>query len=204
MSEGSVFESIGRVLLRIDEIKKRFGCEINPDHGVSFEGSLEQVNARQSADLPVREAAISEGNGVESQLKTQPALYNELIETASEKYRVPTSLIKAVIQQESNFDKNAVSRKGAIGLMQLMPGTADLLGVGDPYDAEENILGGTRYLRELINLYEGNLNRALAAYNAGPTRAKGGIPDIQETKNFIDSVLRNYNRFSQYREEGFE
>jgi soluble lytic murein transglycosylase-like protein len=85
-----------------------------------------------------------------------------------------------------------------------MPRTADLLGVENPYDAEENILGGTRYLRELINLYEGNLNRALAAYNAGPERAKGGIPDIKETKNFIDSVLRNYNRFSQYREERFE
>jgi soluble lytic murein transglycosylase-like protein len=117
MSEGSVFESIGRVLLRIDEIKKRFGCETNLDHGVSFCDRLEQVNAGQSADLTVREIAAAEGNGLESEFTTQPAFYNELIEAASEKYSVPTSLIKAVIQQESNFDKNAVSRKGAIGLM---------------------------------------------------------------------------------------
>lgn len=205
MSEGSVFESIGRVLLRIDEIKNRFGCGKNSDQGVSFESSLEQISAEQSAALPVREAASSEGDGTESELKTKPALYNEIIEAASEKFRIPVSLIKSVIQQESSFNRNAVSKKGAMGLMQLMPGTADLLGVEDPYDVEENIMGGTRYLRELINLYGGNLNRALAAYNAGPERARVGIPDIRETKDFIASVLRNYDDFSKYNdEEGIE
>ncbi len=203
MSEGSVFENIGRVLLRIDEIKKRFGCGKNPDQGVSFESSLEQVNAKQDAAC-VPEGALLAGDGPESEVQTQPALYNKIIEVASEKFRIPTSLIKAVIQQESSFDSNAVSNKGAIGLMQLMPGTADLLGVSDSYDAEENIMGGTRYLRELINLYGGNLNRALAAYNAGPERARVGIPDIRETKDFIASVLRKYDEFSQYSdEEGF-
>ena len=88
--------------------------------------------------------------------------------------------------------------------MQLMPVTAEVLGVENPFDIEENIFGGTRYLRELINRYDGNLNRALAAYNAGPQRVKGVIPNISETVNFIDSVLRNYETFSKYEDnEGF-
>ena len=88
-----------------------------------------------------------------------------------------------------------------MGLMQLMPETADSLGVADPFNAEENILGGTKYLRELINLYKGNLNRALAAYNAGPGQVNEGIPNIQETKNFIKSVLRYYDSYSKFKNE---
>jgi soluble lytic murein transglycosylase-like protein len=205
MSEGSVFESISRVVLRIDEIKKRFGYGKSPEQEVSFESCLEQVNAKEDAALSLQEGAQPAGDAPESELQAHHALYGEIIEAASEKFRIPASLIKAVIQQESSFDRNAVSNKGAIGLMQLMPKTADVLGVSDPYDAEENIMGGTRYLRELINLYGGNLNRALAAYNAGPERVKMGIPDIRETKDFIATVLANYDELSQYsNEEGFE
>jgi len=105
-----------------------------------------------------------------------------------------------VIQQESDFKEDAVSKKGAQGLMQLMPGTAGLLGVEDPFDAEENIFGGTRYLRELIDLYGGNLNKALAAYNAGPNRVGDTIPRIPETVNYIRSVLDYYNQFSKSKE----
>jgi soluble lytic murein transglycosylase-like protein len=91
-----------------------------------------------------------------------------------------------------------------MGLMQLMPETARSLGVEDPFDPEENIFGGTRYLVDLINLYEGNLNKALAAYNAGPQRVTTRVPNIPETRGFVDAVLHFYEDYSKTTdEEGF-
>jgi len=127
--------------------------------------------------------------------------YDEIIKTASERFGIPGSLIQAIIKQESGFDNSAVSSKGAMGLMQLMPETANSLGVGNPFDPEENILGGTRYLVDLLNQYEGNLNLALAAYNAGPNRVEDKVPGISETKGFIDSVLRYYQRYQKFNKE---
>ncbi|MCK4923843.1 MAG: lytic transglycosylase domain-containing protein [Spirochaetes bacterium] len=130
--------------------------------------------------------------------------YDEIIEAAAEQYRIPSALIRAVIKQESNFNAEAVSHKGAMGLMQLMPGTADLLGVDNPFDPEENLFGGTQYLVDLLGRYGGNLNKALAAYNAGPNRVQDNIPNFQETRNFVDSVLYYYESFSKTTdEEGF-
>lgn len=190
MPDGSVFESIENVLLRIDEIKRRFGIRRTDwamERSTSFQKTLEEKSAAAEDTLKSNEGE-ADGNGP----------YADIIKAASEQYRIPESLIRAVIKQESNFERAALSDKGAMGLMQLMPETALELGVEDPYDVEKNIFGGTRYLSEMIDLYEGNLNRALAAYNAGPHRVGERIPDIQETKNFIDSVLQYYNTFSKY------
>ena len=198
MSEGTVFQSIENVLIRIEEIKRRFGVRGNSSSfniNSSFEQELERAKV-QEAEVEVQ--GISDHKNTTTD---DGALYKEIIETAAEKYRIPEPLIRAVIKQESNFNQGAVSNKGAMGLMQLMPATADLLGVDDPLNAEENILGGSKYLRELINLYKGNLNRALAAYNAGPGQVNEGIPNIQETKNFIKSVLRYYNSYSKFKNE---
>jgi soluble lytic murein transglycosylase-like protein len=190
MSDGSVFESIENVLLRIDEIKRRFGIrrtDWEVERSPSFQKTLEEKSA--TAEEPhTSNAGEPEDQGP----------YADIIKTASQLYRIPETLIQAVIKQESNFEHTALSEKGAMGLMQLMPDTAHELGVEDPYDVEQNIFGGTHYLSDMIDLYEGNLNRALAAYNAGPYRVRERIPDIQETKNFIDSVLQHYNAFSKY------
>jgi soluble lytic murein transglycosylase-like protein len=143
----------------------------------------------------------TDGRGVDGMGTGGSIPFKKIIQAAAQRYELPEPLIRAVIQQESGFDGSAVSPKGAMGLMQLMPETAGLLGVNDPFDVEENVLGGTRYLRELINLYGGNLNKALAAYNAGPNRVTDEIPNIPETRDYVRSVLDYYESFSKSQEK---
>jgi soluble lytic murein transglycosylase-like protein len=123
--------------------------------------------------------------------------YEELIQQASERFRVDPFLIKAVIKAESDFDYQAVSNKGAQGLMQLMPETAYDMEVGDPFNPEENIFGGTRYLGLLLERYKNDKTKALAAYNAGPERVEEykGIPPFTETEDFVERVLNYYEAY---------
>jgi len=116
--------------------------------------------------------------------------YDEMIGLTAREQRVQPALVKAVIAAESSFDPAAVSRKGAQGLMQLMPATARDLGVDDPLEPKDNVRGGTRYLRSMLDRY-GDLSRALAAYNAGPTAVDryGGIPPYRETQDYVNRVL---------------
>ena len=116
---------------------------------------------------------------------------------AAARYQLDPHLIKAVIRQESNFRPDAVSHAGAMGLMQLMPRTAESLGVTDPFSISQNIFGGTRYLSQMLERFEGDIELALAAYNAGASRVErhGGIPPIQETQNFVPSVLRHKEQY---------
>ncbi len=113
-----------------------------------------------------------------------------IFEEAASAYNVSVNLIKAVAKAESGFNPNAVSKSGAIGVMQLMPSTARSLGVTDPYDARQNIMGGTKYLRQNLDRFNGNVSLALAAYNAGPNAVQkyGGIPPYQETQNYVRIV----------------
>ncbi len=115
-----------------------------------------------------------------------------LIEMASAKVGLAAELLRAVIGQESSFYPCAVSAKGALGLMQLMPATARDLEVEDPFDPEQNIDGGSRYLKQLLLRYGGDLGLALGAYNAGPTRVDQimGIPPIAETQNYVERILK--------------
>jgi soluble lytic murein transglycosylase-like protein len=117
------------------------------------------------------------------------------------RYRVDPYLIKAVIRAESDFNSRAVSKKGAQGLMQLMPATARELRVSDPFNPRDNIDGGTRYLRQMLDIFEGNLMLSLAAYNAGPgtVRRAQGVPRIPETIRYVTKVLKQYR---VYRDEG--
>lgn len=119
--------------------------------------------------------------------------YEPIIDSASEKYKLPSELIKAVIKTESYGDSLVVSKAGAKGLMQLMDGTASDLGVRNSFDPQENIFGGTRYLREQLDRFDGNLKLALAAYNAGPGNVEkyNGIPPFKETQNYVVKVLNS-------------
>jgi len=124
--------------------------------------------------------------------------YDPLILKTAEKHSVDYALVKAVIRAESNFNPTAISRVGARGLMQLMPGTAYALRVNDSFHPEDNIEGGVRYLRYLLNLFQGDLHLALAAYNAGERAVfrYRGIPPYQETRTYVRRVLHYFQQYS--------
>jgi soluble lytic murein transglycosylase-like protein len=119
-----------------------------------------------------------------------------VVNEASGRYRLDPDLVNSVIKAESGFNARAVSPKGAQGLMQLMPGTASQLGVPNPFDPEANVEGGTRYLRELMERYNFDMVKALAAYNAGPQRVEhyGGVPPYYETRRYVARVVKDFNK----------
>jgi len=127
------------------------------------------------------------------QISTKAQIMNKVSEI-SRKYGVDDKLVNALIKQESGFNVNAKSKVGALGLMQLMPSTAKSMGVTDPMNPEQNIEGGVKYLRSMLDKYNGNVILALAAYNAGPGAVDKytGVPPYKETQNYVRSILANY------------
>lgn len=132
-------------------------------------------------------------------LNSQNNNIDGLIDKYASKNNLDSDFIKALIKQESGFQSGAKSHCGAMGLMQLMPATAASLGVNNAYDPEENIAGGTKYLKGLLDKFQGNKELALAAYNAGPGAVNkyGGIPPYKETQNYVKNVLSNYQNYKQ-------
>ena len=123
-----------------------------------------------------------------------PVELDSMVQETAEKHHVDPNLVRAVISAESNWNSRAVSRKGALGLMQLIPGTAQTLGVGNAFDPAQNVDAGVRYLGMLLERYNGDLSKALAAYNAGPGLVDrfGGVPNIRETRNYVQKVTSTY------------
>ena len=148
-------------------------------------GKSSQTNRKIAINRPV----------ARSKNDSSPQTINAFIQTAATEHGVDPLLIKAIIKAESNFDPAAVSPKGAQGLMQLMPATARDLQVADPLDPLENVLGGTRYLRYLLDSYNWDVALSLAAYNAGPGNVKGAVPNINETRTYVAKVLKNYDSY---------
>jgi len=121
--------------------------------------------------------------------------YDRFIREASDLYSISYPLLKAIIKAESDFNPRAVSKKGALGLMQLMPENIKAMNISDPFDPWENIMGGARYFRKMLDRFEGKLSLSLAAYNAGPTtveRYNHRIPPYKETENYVEKVLKFY------------
>ena len=145
---------------------------------------------------------------LKSDLKGPPTYSKQEIRRAvtvyAKLYRLDPALLQAVIKVESNFRQDAISRRGAVGLMQLMPPTAARLQVANIHDPLQNIQGGAKHLRHLLNFYDGNLRLALAAYNAGVHRVKGDVPRIRETKVYIQNVLAYYHTYHRHHEVSIE
>lgn len=159
---------------------------------VDADGVVHFTNAPPSRQYKLyrRETRFSQnGSSIPSSV---PSSLGEIVSRYSAQYSLDEHLVHAVIKAESNYNPSAVSRKGALGMMQLMPETARLLNVDNPLDIEENIRGGSRYLRQMLDEFGGNLDYAIAAYNAGPNavRRHGGIPPYEETQTYVKRVKR--------------
>ena len=147
-----------------------------------------------------RKSVVQDGSGVPSyratraRLAVSPPDLEPLITANASRFDLEERLVRAVIQVESSFDHRALSHKGAMGLMQLMPETAQELAVSDPWDPAQNVRGGSEYLRRMLELFDGRLELALAAYNAGPSAVSryGGIPPYPETRAYVAKVMRLY------------
>lgn len=181
---------IAQVLRRIRAIERKFA----PQSHIGSEAFSTRLNAElgrsaSSPQAPQRAVAASKTAAGEA-----GAPLSRIIEQAARKYGVDPALAKAVAKTESNYDPDATSSAGAAGVMQLMPETARALGVKNLYDPQENIEGGVKYLREMLTTFDGDVTKAVAAYNAGPQAVKNyqGVPPYAETRDYVRKVLDIY------------
>ncbi len=173
----------------------------DPSQIAGFQNKIREHNAQKHLTPEIMQATAGNFGGLEKYMRknedveTRMKRIDNTINAIAKHHGVDPALVKAVIRQESQGDPYAVSPKGAKGLMQLMDSTATEYGVGNVYNSSENINGGTRYLKQLIDQYNGDLERALAAYNAGPdaVREYNGVPPFPETENYVKRVLEYMN-----------
>ena len=202
-----VLERIKTIQSRVKEIQpmrvKEISNQLTSIQGKKFNDIMNKAISPDNKNETIQESkATKDNNGVtphrSSSEKTQHGVTDlkAIIQKAGAKYNVPEKLINSVIRTESAFNPKAVSKAGAMGLMQLMPQTAKEYGVTDAFDPKQNIFAGTKHLRGLMDRFKGDLPLSLAAYNAGARRVieSNGIPDIRETKNYVKSVINHYQK----------
>ena len=206
---------VRHVQARIAQLQEQFGMPGNIP-GMGFSQKLEKemqkamgAEPAAQAEKTVQASSVDKAQAISAVQKTENAKkisskvlddmpladqnLSTLIEAAARKYKVDPKLVAAVAEVESNGNQNAVSSAGAIGVMQLMPDTAASLGV-DPYNKQQNVEGGAKYLRQMLDTFGGDTKKAVAAYNAGPGAVKdyGGVPPYKETQNYVNKVLDIY------------
>jgi len=161
-------------------------------------GEIPQIPPEQHPDAR-RPVAIGKGSGSAICGPKKEILFRSVIHQAADRHQIDPALIKAIIMAESGYNPNAVSKKGAMGLMQLMPGTAEALGVKDSFNPEHNIDAGVEYFKRLMNQFKGNVKLALAAYNAGSrnVRQYQGVPPFKATKYYVKKVLKYYSYYKE-------
>jgi len=171
-------DSISRVLQRIDAIEQRFNKP-----AVTASGFSTLLSKAEQADK-----APSQGNSTTSEIA-------KMVQVAAQKYGVDPKLALAVAKTESNMTADAVSSAGAVGVMQLMPETARAMGVRNIYDPRENIDGGVKYLKQMLTTFNGDIEKSVAAYNAGPSAVTkyAGVPPYSETQAYVGKVLALYS-----------
>jgi soluble lytic murein transglycosylase-like protein len=184
-----VFSEIASVQSRIAEIAG-LAPDTDAADPAAFRNALSQATG--AAGLPGTAAATAMAPA-----PVPPEQIDALVQQNAATWQVDPALVKAVIANESGFNANATSKVGAQGLMQLMPETASSLGVRDAYDPAQNVAGGTRYLKGLLDRFNGDEKLAVAAYNAGPNAVEkyGGVPPFAETQNYVQNVLSSYDRY---------
>jgi len=186
-----MIDDMYNVMTRINELRGRFGLNKTvrePDRNLQLNSTFDAMTGDAMRILPDEEERLITGRDV-----TRGDI-DRLIDHYSGKRNIPASLVKSVISVESGFDPDAVSPKGAMGLMQLMPSTVMDMGVENPFDPEDNIKGGTQLLRNLLDNYKGDYRQALAAYNAGKSAVDraGGAPPYKETEDYVKRVIDIY------------
>lgn len=188
-----MIEDMYNVMNRINEIKSRFGLN-KTNSSVSDSGKDKSFNQMTNEAVSL----FDDGHGLYEDGNISKNDIDKLVSYYSNKKGIPAPLVRSVIQAESGYKTDALSSKGAMGLMQLMPETAMGLGVENPFDPEENIKGGVTLLRDLIDHNKGNYKLALAAYNAGQGNVDkaGGVPDFKETREYVKKVIDLYKKES--------
>ena len=203
----SIFNRISAIESKIDTIESKLaGSAGQAPAGAKAKPNVTSAQATQFAGIinsladkdrfqPGQPVGVTSGAAVGAKLDS--ASVQPYIAEAAAAHGVDPALIEAVIKQESAYDAGAKSCVGAQGLMQLMPETAKGLGVNDAMDPRQNVMGGAKYLRQLLDMYDGNMTMALAGYNAGPGNVDhyGGVPPFPETQNYVKKVLDNYQQF---------
>jgi soluble lytic murein transglycosylase-like protein len=204
MSLFNIQERISHIDSYLKAIDSQLQTRFNPNNteaqGPNFNDVLDHA-LNKTGDVNKQVQGVVKDN-----FNHLPENFEQYIETVSSEIgsaynvEIPVNLVKSIIKQESGFNPNAVSHAGAQGLMQLMPATAKSLGVYNSMNPYQNVRGGIKYIAQLLNRFEGNLQKALAGYNAGPEAVAryGGIPPYKETQNYVQSIMKDFLRRENY------
>lgn len=202
----SIFNRISAIENKISSIEGRFAGGANPSLGTGSQNYVGGTTPQKSVSFEnlihslaeedkFKPGSSQKAGSPQQQLNSESV--RPYVAEAAEKYKLDPALVEAVIKQESSYNASARSHCGAEGLMQLMPETAKELGVENSLDPRQNVMGGAKYLRQLMDQFDGNLTKVLAGYNAGPGAVAqfGGVPPYPETQDYVGKVLKNYDEF---------